>query len=45
MDLSLSEEFGGCEIFKIFVVSDDIDQRNRTFEVMSPDFEGFKDHK
>ena len=45
MDLSLSEEFGGREIFEIFVVGDDVNWRSRTFEVVSPDFEGFEDHE
>ena len=44
-DLSSSEEFGGCEIFEIFVVGDDVNWRSRTFEVVSPNFEGFKDCK
>ena len=39
------EEFGGRKIFEIFVVGDDIDQRSQTFEVVSPDFEGFKDRE
>ena len=42
MDLFSSKEFGGCEIFEIFVVGDDVDRRSRTFKVVSPDFEGFK---
>ena len=44
-DLSSGEEFGGRIIFKIFVVSDNIDWRSQTFEVVSPDFEGFKDRE
>ena len=43
MDLSSSEEFGGREIFEIFVVGDDVDRRSWTFKVVSPDFEGFED--
>ena len=45
MDLPSDEKFGGGKIFKIFVVGDNIDQRSQTFEVVSPDFEGFKDCK
>ena len=45
MDLSSDEKFGGCKIFEIFVIGDDINWRSWTFEVVSPDFEGFKDHK
>ena len=45
MDLSSGEQFGGCEIFKIFVVGDDVDQRSWTFEVVSPYFESFEDCK
>ena len=45
MDLLSGEEFGGHEIFEIFVVSDNIDWRSQTFEVVSPDFEGFEDRK
>ena len=45
MDLSSGEEFCGCKIFEICVVGDDIDWRSQTFEVVSPDFEGFKDCK
>ena len=45
MDLSSGEEFGGCKIFEIFVVSDDVDWRSWTFEVLSPDSEGFEDCK
>ena len=45
MDLSSGEQFGGCEIFKIFVIGDDIDQRSQIFEIMSPDVEGFKHHE
>ena len=41
----MCEEFGGHEIFEIFVVSDDVDRRSQTFEVVSPDFEGFEDHE
>ena len=41
-DLLSSEEFGGCKIFEIFVVGDDVDRRSWTFEVVSPNFEGFK---
>ena len=40
-----SEEFGSHEIFEIFVIGDDLDWRSRTFEVVSPDFEGFKDRE
>ena len=43
--MSSSEEFGGHKIFKVFVVGDDVKQRSWTFEVVSPDFEGFKDRK
>ena len=43
MDLSSGEEFGDHEIFKIFVVCDDVYWRSWTFKVVSPDFEGFKD--
>ena len=39
------EKFGGREIFEIFVVGDNIDQRSQTFEVVSPDFEGFENCK
>ena len=39
----LVKQFGGCEIFKIFVVGDNIDQKSQTFVVVSPNFEGFKD--
>ena len=43
LDLSSGEECGGCKIFKIFVVGDDVDQRSWAFEVVSPNFEGFED--
>ena len=39
----MSEEFGGHEIFEIFVVSDDVDWKSWTFEVVSPNLEGFED--
>ena len=39
------EQFSGHEIFEIFVVGDNIDQRSWTFEIVSPDFEGFEDHE
>ena len=45
MDLSSGEEFHGCEIFEVFVVRDDINQRSWTFKVVSPDFEGFEDRE
>ena len=45
MDLLSGEEFNGHKIFEIFVVSDNIDQRSQTFEVVSPNFEGFKDRE
>ena len=35
-----SQEFGGCEIFKIFVVSDNVDWSARAFKVMMPSPEG-----
>ena len=44
-DLLSGEEFGGHKVFEIFVVGDDVDRRSRTFEVVSPNFEGFKDHE
>ena len=43
--MSSGEKFGDREIFKIFVVGDDINRRSQTFEVVSPNFEGFKNHK
>ena len=45
MDLSSGEGFGGHEIFKIFVVGDNVDWRSWTFKVVSPNFEGFEDHE
>ena len=45
MDLSSSEEFGAHEIFEIFVVGDNIDWRSCTSKVVSPNLEGFEDHK
>ena len=44
-DLSSGEEFGGRKVFEIFVVGDDFNQRSQTFEVVSPNFEGFEDHE
>ena len=43
--MSLGEQFGGCDIFEIFVVGDNVDQRSWTFKVVSPNFEDFEDHK
>ena len=45
MDLLSGKEFGGPKIYEIFVVGDNVNRRSWTFEVVSPDFEGFKDHK
>ena len=42
-DLLSGEEFCGHKIFKIFVVSDNVDQRSQAFKVVSPNFEGFED--
>ena len=44
-DVLSGEEFGGHEILKIFVVGDNIDRRSQTFEVVSPNFEGFEDRE
>ena len=41
----LVSKFGGHEIFEIFVVGDDINQRSQTFEVVLQNFEGFEDHE
>ena len=43
MDLLSGEKSGSCKIFEIFAISDDIDWRCQTFEIESPDFEGFED--
>ena len=34
--LSLGEELGGGEVFKVMVVGDDTDLSRKTFQVMSP---------
>ena len=44
-NLSSGEEFGGHKVFEIFVVGDAVNWRSWTFEVVSPNFEGFEDHK
>ena len=44
-DLLSGEQFSGYKIFEIFVVSDDVDRRSWTFQVVSPDFEGFEDRE
>ena len=43
-DLLSGEDFCGHKMFEIFVVGDDIDQKSWTLEVVSPNFEGFKNH-
>ena len=43
--MSSGEKFGGREIFEIFVVGDDVDRRSWTFEVVSPNFEGFENRE
>ena len=43
--MSSGGKFGGCEMFEICVVSDDVDWRSWTFKVVFPCFEGFEDCK
>jgi hypothetical protein len=41
--LSSGEKLGRGEIFQILVTSEDIDQMGRSFNIMMPDAEWFKD--
>ena len=43
--LAAVQEFGRGKIFKVFVIGDDIDGCHGTFEVVTPDSEGFVDGK
>ena len=41
--LTTREDFGHGEVLEILVIGDDIDGVARTFKVMSPSLESFKD--
>ena len=42
LDLMSCQEFGGGKIFEVLVIRDDINWSRSSFEVMSPNFEGFE---
>jgi len=42
LDLTLSQEFSSGKVLKVFVIGDNINWSQRSCEVMSPNFEGFK---
>ena len=43
--LSMSEDFCGREVLKVFMICEDVNRNTRTFEVVSPDTESLEDRQ
>ena len=41
--LTVSQNLGSGEVFKVFVIGDDVNGSTGAFKIVLPDMEGFKD--